>query len=172
MYMHNHTIFICFIFLLALLTQAGCESGIASSQFSGRVISIADGDTITVLTADNRQVKIRLYGIDCPESRQAFGNRARQTTSDAVSGKEVTVQPIETDKHGRTVGIVSISGDYNLDTLLVREGMAWVYPQFCKREKVCKPLRELEKTAKSEKRGLWADKEPIPPWEWRRAHRQ
>ena len=157
------TFFIFYSFFLILPAHGG-----DLSKFIARVIAVADGDTITVLTADNQQVKIRLYGIDCPESRQPFGNRAKQATSDAVFGKDVTVQPIETDRYGRTVGIVFMPGDETLNGLLVHEGMAWVYQQYCRQKAICDPLKELENTARSKNRGLWADKEPIPPWEWRR----
>jgi len=157
---------IALTFLLCLILVG--SSAAASSQFAGRVIAVADGDTITVLTADKQQVKIRLYGIDCPESKQAFGNRARQATSNAVYGKDVMVEPVEIDRYGRTVGIVFTPGGDDLNTILLREGMAWVYTQFCKKNDVCGPYRELETAARNEKRGLWADKAPVPPWEWRR----
>jgi endonuclease YncB( thermonuclease family) len=137
-------------------------------QFTGRVISVADGDTITVLTQDKQHVKIRLYGISCPKSGQPFGARAKQVTSDAVFGKNVTVQPMGTERHDQVAAIVSIPGDRPLHESLVSGGMAWVYPQCCTREVLCGPLRRLETGAKAMKRGLWADKNPTPPWEWRK----
>ena len=140
----------------------------AKIRLEGRVVSVSEGDTIIVLTQDERQVKIRLYGIDCPESKQPFGNRATQATSDAVFGKDVIVQPIDTDRYGRTVAIVLMPNGNSLNEQLVRDGLAWVYRQHCKLEDVCAHLKELEQAAKGEKRGLWADKNPVPPWEWRR----
>ena len=137
------------------------------AQFTALVIAVAEGDTITVLTPDNRQVKIRLYGIDCPESGQAFGNRAKQAASEAVHGKKVTVQPIEQDRDGWTVAVVLMPDGRSLNEHLIREGMAWVYSQYCKLEDICAPLRRLEQSVKMSKRGLWIDKAPIPPWEWR-----
>lgn len=155
-------------FILCSLFLALAACGADSPPFTGRVTAVADGDTITVMTYDNQQIKIRLYGIDCPERGQPFSNRARQITSNAVAGRDVTVQPFEIDRYGRTVGIVYISDDETLNSLLVREGMAWVYSQFCKQGKVCNPLKTLEKAARNEKRGLWADNKPVPPWEWRK----
>jgi endonuclease YncB( thermonuclease family) len=143
----------------------------AAETFTARVVSIADGDTITVLDADNRQVKVRLYGIDCPERKQPYGNRARQATADAVMGKEVNVHPISTDRYGRTVALVAAPGREMLNSWLVKEGMAWVYPQFCKRADICDRLRELEAAARAAGKGLWADKEPVEPWGWRKGRR-
>ena len=113
------------------------------SIFPARVISIADGDSITVLTSDNRQIRVRLYGIDCPERKQPYGTRARQATADAVFGKEVNIHPIDTDRHGRTVALVAAPGREMLNSWLVKEGLAWVYPQFCKRADVCDRLKDL-----------------------------
>ena len=118
---------------------------------------------ITVLTADNKHIKIRLYGIDCPGTRQPFGVLARQTIMDAIFEEDVTVQPLYQDRFGRTVAVVGIGGE-TLQEILVRDGMAWVYPKYCTQEEICNPLRNLEKTARVEKRGLWADKNPVPPW--------
>ncbi|MDR2056597.1 MAG: thermonuclease family protein [Desulfovibrio sp.] len=143
----------------------------APPSYQARVVSIADGDTITVLDADNRQVKIRLYGIDCPEKRQPYGTRARQATADAVMGKTVNVHPIDTDRYGRTVALVAVPGREMLNGWLVKEGLAWVYPQFCRRADICDRLRELERAAKEGKKGLWQDKEPVEPWVWRKGKR-
>ena len=149
--------------------QAPAQEAAADlAQFTGTVIAIAEGDTITVLNADKQHVKIRLYGIDCPEIGQAFGNHAKQSTSDAVFGKRVTVQPTGTDRYGRMVAIVLMPDGNSLNEHLVRDGLAWVYPQFCIREEICAPLTKLEQAVKLSKRGLWIDKEPVPPWEWRR----
>jgi endonuclease YncB( thermonuclease family) len=137
-------------------------------QFTGLVISVADGDTFTVITHDKQQVKIRLYGIDCPENGQAFSKRARDATSAAVFGQNVTVQPLDPDRDGRTVALVLMPGGKSLNEHLVRDGLAWVYPQYCKQEEICAPLRQLEQAVRRSKRGLWVDKEPVPPWEWRR----
>jgi len=77
------------------------------AQFTGRAVAVADGDTITVLTQRKQQVRIRLYGIDCPESGQPFSARAKQAASDAVFGKKVTEQPIEKEIKQKCLNIVS-----------------------------------------------------------------
>lgn len=155
------------VFLLLLLPSFAH----AAQPYPARVISVQDGDSITVLTSDNRQVKIRLYGIDCPERKQAFGNRARQATASAVHGKTVNVQPVEKDRYGRTVAIVTQPDGEMLNAWLVKEGMAWVYPQYCKRADICNRLKELEADARAAKIGLWTE-EAAPPWVWRRAENQ
>jgi endonuclease YncB( thermonuclease family) len=139
--------------------------------FPARVISVADGDTITVLTADHQQIRVRLYGIDCPERRQPFGNRARQATTGAVHGRDVNIHPIDTDRYGRTVALVAAPGREMLNSWLVKEGMAWVYTQYCTRADVCDRLRELEREAREKKVGLWADGKAVEPWVWRRKGR-
>ena len=134
----------------------------AAPTFTALVTAVADGVTLTVLTAqDKRQVKIRLYGIDCPESRQTFGKRAKQASSDAVFGKNVTVQPINTEHHGLTAAVVLMPGGKSLNEHLIREGLAQVSAQHCTQEDICAPLSRLEKSAKVQKRGMWEDKKAV-----------
>lgn len=133
--------------------------------WQGKVVGISDGDTITVLTENKQQMKIRLYGVDTPERRQDFGERARQFTSDQVFGKTVDVDPVDTDRYGRTVGIVTIDGQV-LNRALVESGMAWVYEQYCTRQE-CSEWRQLQEKAKAGKVGLWSIPNPTPPWEFR-----
>jgi micrococcal nuclease len=97
--------------------------------WQGKVIGIAEGDTITVLHKSKR-VRIRLYGVDCPEKGQHFGENAKQFTSDMVLGKEVEVQQPTLDEYGHMAGIVSIDGDI-LNRELVKHGYAWVYREYC-----------------------------------------
>lgn len=143
-------------------------SGVARAQvFTGRVVGVSDGDTITVLAPGNRQVKVRLDGIDAPESRQDYGQRAKQMASDLVFGKQVTVTTKERDRYGRTVGAVTVGGvDVNL--AMVSAGMAWWYRQYAPGNAA---LERAESSARAARRGLWASPSPIPPWEFRRGGR-
>lgn len=154
-------------FILALLLSF---PAFAAQYIEGKVVGISDGDTITVLTDEKRQVKIRLYGVDCPESKQAFGTRARQSTSGHVFGKRVRVEVADTDRYGRTVGIVTAPDGTVLNRELLTEGMAWLYTAYCKAP-VCKEWRKEELAARRAKVGLWADSSPTPPWEYRKAVR-
>ncbi|MDP2030756.1 MAG: thermonuclease family protein [Thiobacillus sp.] len=133
----------------------------ACADFSGRVVSIADGDTITVLV-ERQQVKVRLVEIDTPEKAQAFGAKAKQALGDMVFGKDVAVEEHGKDRYARTLGRVMVNGqDANAE--MVRQGYAWVYRKYS----LNPDLLRLEFEAREAKRGLWVDPEPVPPWEWR-----
>ena len=134
-----------------------------SLAWQGKVVGISDGDTITVLH-NNRGEKVRLYGIDTPEKRQDFGNKAKQFTSNMVFGKYVEVESVTKDRYGRTVGLVYINGQC-LNEELVRAGFAWVYIKYCKKA-ICADWSRIEAAAKVNKTGLWSHN-PIPPWEFR-----
>ena len=137
--------------------------------WSGKVIGVADGDTITVLH-DEKPQKIRLYGIDCPEKKQPFGKKAKQFTSDLLFGKDVDIEPVAIDRYGRTVAFVRV-GSVNVNEELIKEGLAWVYLHYCKLP-LCTDWQGLELTAQAEKRGLWGDSSHIAPWEYRRQKRK
>lgn len=142
--------------------------------FEGRVVHIADGDTITVLTHESQQVKIRLYGIDCPERKQAFGRRAQEFTKNRVANQIVNVQVMDTDHYGRTVGIVRFQDGNNLHNLneeLLSNGLAWHYSQYCKAE-FCTEWKNHEMRARQKQLGLWKDKQPVEPWNFRKMNRR
>ncbi len=128
---------------------------------------MSDGDTTTVLHDGNGE-RIRLHGIDCPEKRQAFGKRAKQLTSNLVFGKTVTVQVMDRDRYGRTVGVVLLSDGRSLNHELVRAGLAWMYRRYTNDQS----LSDLEEEARVAGRGLWADPHAVPPWEWRARRRR
>lgn len=133
----------------------------AYADFSGRVVSIADGDTLTILQ-DREQVKVRLVEIDAPEKGQAFGNRSKQSLSNMCFDKEAQIKDKGKDRYGRTLGRVYCDGtDANAEQ--VRQGMAWVYDKYVTDHS----LYRLQDEARTAKRGLWVDVNPLPPWEWR-----
>lgn len=139
-----------------------------SEIIEGRVVGIADGDTITVLDDTNTQHKIRLAGIDAPEKKQAFGNSSKKSLSDLVFAKSVTVETDKRDKYGREVGKVLVGGvDANLEQ--VKRGMAWHYKAYEREQSVIdrKVYADAENEAKHARRGLWTDAAPEPPWEFR-----
>jgi len=137
--------------------------------WSGKVVGVADGDTITVLR-DKQPQKIRLYGIDCPEKRQPFGKKAKQFTSELAFGKVVEVEPVATDRYGRTVAFVRVE-NISVNEELIKEGLGWVYMRYCKLP-LCVEWQGLQLTAQDEKRGLWGDSDHIPPWDFRRQERK
>lgn len=140
----------------------------SAEQFTGKVVGISDGDTISVLR-EGKAVKVRLYGVDAPEQAQAFGTKARQLTGDLAFQREVTVVIHATDRYGRLVGEVLLPDGRTLNHELVRAGLAWWYRQYAPKDTA---LAQLEAEAKTAKRGLWADAQPVPPWEWRKPHRE
>lgn len=146
--------------LLALFLTVSC----VAETLSGRIVGVTDGDTVTLLTPENRQMKIRLYGIDAPEARQAFGTRARQALSSMVFSKDAKAEVRSTDRYGRTVAWLYVDGG-NINEAMVQQGFAWWYQSFAKKDT---RLEELQNEAKAARRGLWSDKAPVPPWEWRK----
>ena len=132
--------------------------------FEAKVIGVQDGDTITVLK-DREPIKVRLHGIDAPEKKQPFGTRARQFTSDLVFSKTVRIEGEKKDRYGRLLVVVILADGRYLNEEIVYEGYAWWYRQYAPGDKV---LEGLEDDARQHKRGLWADNQPVPPWEWRK----
>ena len=146
------------LLLVTLTVQAG--------TLTGKVVGVHDADTLTLLVAGNQQVKVRLAGIDAPELAQPYGQQAKQALSALAFGKEARVESAGLDKYGRTLGTVFV-GTVNVNAALIEQGAAWVYrkyphdPQFL----------TLEAQAQAEKRGLWAEANPIPPWDWRQGEK-
>lgn len=139
---------------------------ISAWGWSGVVSYIPDGDTIHVTQADGSVVKIRLYGIDCPESAQPGGFEATQFVRTIGYNVLVEAETVDVDKYGRQVALVTVGGE-SLNKLIVQAGHAWVYTRYCLKD-ICDELRESEAIAKASSRGLWAGTDPIPPWEWRK----
>lgn len=149
---------------IALLLAFAVLSWTAWADFSGKVVAVKDGDTIEVLRDGTNAVRVRLSGIDCPEKKQAFGNKAKLFTSRLVFGKTVKVLDKGKDRYGRTLGEVILEDGRSLNHELVRAGLAWWYRQYAKKDK---ELERLERKARVTKSGLWFDTEPVPPWQWR-----
>jgi endonuclease YncB( thermonuclease family) len=132
-----------------------------AQQLVGKVIGVKDGDTIEVLI-DGKPMKIRLFGIDCPEKKQAYGTKAKDFTASLSFGKTVSIQSKGTDKYRRMLGFVFLPDGRNLNHELVKAGYAWRY-KYNKNNL----LLMLEAQARNKRLGLWADAKPIPPWEFR-----
>jgi endonuclease YncB( thermonuclease family) len=135
---------------------------------TGRVVGVSDGDTITVLAAGDRQLKVRLDGIDAPESSQAFGAKSKQSLSELVYGRTVTIAGSKTDRYGRTVGSVSLDGQ-DIGLMQIERGNAWFYRQYADElgGDRARGYEQAERRARADQRGLWADRKPVEPWEWR-----
>jgi micrococcal nuclease len=130
--------------------------------YPAKVISIIDGDTIHVLVADKQDVKIRLSGIDAPEQQQPFSKQSEQALSDKILGQTVEVKAHDTDRYGRTVADVFL-GDRWINLEMVADGWSWHYVAYSSDRR----LAEAEQKARKKKAGLWADRNPVPPWKFR-----
>ncbi|SDH25794.1 thermonuclease family protein [Nitrosomonas sp. Nm132] len=141
----------------------------AAQEYRGRVVAISDGDTLTILDSNKRQIKVRLAEIDTPESKQPYGSKAKQELSALAYNKTAIIKAQSTDRYKRVVGRVYV-GNVDVNAELVRRGSAWVYRQYAKDKK----LFLLEDQARKKRVGLWSlpESEKIPPWEWRRFKRR
>ena len=152
------------LFLSILLFLNACD--VTEKPVTGKVVGVSDGDTITLLI-DGREEKVRLFGIDCPELHQAFGRRAKKFTSRMVFGKTVSLTRAEKDQYGRTLGVITVDGEF-LDRALVRTGHAWHYRKYSSSS----VLDSLENEARLHRRGLWADPDAVEPWKFRKRKRE
>lgn len=157
--------------LLFFVALASSFAAIAEA-YSGLVVSVADGDTVTLLDDTKRQHKVRLAGIDAPEKAQAFGNVSRQHLAQLVFQKRVNIEYEKHDRYKREVGKILVARrDINL--LQIEAGLAWHYKKYQSEQPPAdRPTYSAaENYAASERRGLWRDPSPTPPWEFRKLKR-
>ena len=166
-----------FALLSAFTFSVSCLAG---DVIQGRVVSVSDGDTITVLDADHQQHKIRLSGIDAPEKAQPFGQRSKENLSRLIFGRDVAVEWRKKDRYGRTVGKVMVAEPACREAACPKildachaqiiAGMAWWYRQYAKEQESGDANRyeQSELEARARRIGLWSDPQPTPPWEWRK----
>ena len=151
--------------LVALLYAAiSFTAQAASHKINGKVVSVADGDTLTILDNNHEQHRVRLAEIDAPEKAQNFGQVSKQSLADLTFGKMADATCSDTDRYGRSVCKVVVDG-INVNTEQVARGYAWVYAQYASKFSV---LHGYQLKAKADRKGLWSDPKPVPPWEWRR----
>jgi endonuclease YncB( thermonuclease family) len=157
---------------LAVDTAAFYVLSAAAEELNGKVVRVADGDTITVLDPGNKQHKIRLMGIDAPEKGQAFGNVSRESLASMVAGRNVVVEWHKRDRYGRLVGQV-FSDSHDVGLVQIERGLAWHYKAYAREQRPedAREYAQAEVDAKVARRGLWADLGPVAPWEWRRGIR-
>lgn len=151
------------ILIFSLLLFFCCSILVAQT---GRVIKVKDGDTIVILDTENVQHIIRVANIDCPERGQPFSNVAKTFVSEEIYGDIVIVESIKVDKYNRVVGNVFYQNK-SLSEELLKNGLAWHYTYFSNSA----VLSDLEATAKKQKIGLWSEKNPINPYNWRKGIR-
>ncbi|MFP4049836.1 MAG: thermonuclease family protein, partial [Desulfovermiculus sp.] len=157
---------LCGLCVIALLLTWSPSPAHAGAAF---VLWVTDGDSLTVIDRDFRLQRIRVYGIDCPESDQPFGFKARMKTAWEVWCRPVILHPVEEDRYGRLVARVQ-RHNTDLSAVLVSSGLAWVYDRYC-RKSVCRKWSEMEGHARQNEQGLWSESDPVPPWDWRQGER-
>jgi len=132
-----------------------------------RVVFVHNADSLTIEPIESgSRAKVHLYGIECPELDQPSGETARGFVQKLTLFKEVTVRPTPQNMDGYDItAIVEVPGMGDLQSILLSEGLAWVYPQFCAD---CETWAAMQAQARIWRKGLWADKDPVEPWEWRK----
>ncbi len=149
------------VFVLIILALNFCA--FSQKKISGKVIGISDGDTFSILTADNKTQKIRLAHIDCPEKKQAFGNAAKKALSDLIYLQNVDVSYFSSDRNGRIIGEVFFQKKF-INLFMIEKGFAWHFKKYSKDIR----FSNAEIVARKNKIGLWSVKNPIEPWVFRK----
>ncbi|WP_027366950.1 thermonuclease family protein [Desulfocurvibacter africanus] len=159
------------ILIILILALQACtptvQPDLPAGAWVGIVDQVYDGDTLTVIDPERGRVRVRLYGVDCPELRQAGGIQARDTARRLLLQKSVIVQTIDVDRYGRNVARVRVQ-DSDVSEALVKAGHAWVYGRYCRIE-ACRSWADLQEQAQGQGLGLWTDPAPIAPWAWRKS---
>ncbi len=152
-------------FLLLFVFTGEC---LGKKLLRASVLRVVDGDTL-VVRYRNTKMRVRLWGIDSPERKQAFSGEAKKFAERLLLGRRVKIYPKDRDDYDRLVAIVKVGGKC-VNEELIKAGLAWVHIRYC-REKICDSWRRRERKARKRKLGLWHDANPAPPWEWKRKHR-
>ena len=153
------------ILLNKIITLTFCfflSGSLVAAEIQGKVIRVLDGDTIDVLQ-DKKPVRVRLLNIDAPEKKQAYGSWSTNQLKALVAGQPVTVTYTQKDRYGRVLGRVVTTNGTEANRYMVQSGAAWVYERY----NTDNSLPALQRVAQEQKRGLWAESHPVPPWEWR-----
>lgn len=157
---------VCRWLAVPMLALALAAPSWAAKTIEGKVISVADGDTLTLVDANREKVKVRLGQIDAPESAMPYGGKAKQALADKVFGKQVSIAVETKDRYGRVVGVVWLQGK-EINLQLLEEGMAWWYKDYSSDKR----YQVAQEQARQAKKGLWEQANPQAPWEWRKQQR-
>ena len=149
-------------------TTATCICENDFCDYCVKVVGITDGDTFKGLTKDNDEIKFRIYGIDAPEKKQAFGTRSKQHFADLIFGNTVGIKVHKKDYFGRLVVWVYTPDGKDVSAEMIKAGMAWHFKKYDK----SKEYAIMENEAKLKRVGLWVDKEPIAPWNFRKSRKK
>jgi len=159
------------LILFLALTFASASFLVAQTEtLVGKVVRVADGDTIELQPSEGPQFRVRFQGIDAPELHQPFGMESQRFLKSLINGKTILVKVEKTDRYGRTVGRIWLPRDeegkrpLDVEEKMLNMGLAWHYSYFNHEKK----LARAQENAQNAKRGLWSESNPIPPWKWRK----
>ena len=158
---------ICYLRRVVITLFAIIPLALSAQMLRGNVVKISDGDTFTLLLNGNEQVMVRIDGIDAPEKGQAFGNRAKEYLSSLIWGEIITVCVSKTDRYGRSIGKVSTPTIEDVGLEMIKAGYAWQYRDYNND----KSYSAAENNARKLLKGLWQDRNPIRPQDFRKRKR-
>lgn len=160
-------IYLAIFLQILLLADTAC----AGRTIEGMVRAVYDGDTVLLTTREESRLKVRLYGIDAPETRkpdrpgQPYGDISKRTLMYKIMGRRVTAEIVDIDQYKRAVAVIRYEGrDINRE--MVAEGMAWAYRQYLQGPYESEYINS-ETRARSRRAGVWRESNPQPPWEFR-----
>lgn len=151
------------ILLVVLLSFSSCITPAQAASFSAKVVAVVDGDTVRIQLSDTKATVI-LFGIDCPELGQSFGEEAKKFTDEKCFNKVVSIELQGKDKMGRLLGVITLADGTNLNHELVHQGLAWWSDKYAPKDEM---LKRYHSAAKTSHRGLWSASNPVPPWIFR-----
>lgn len=152
------------ITIITVLSVLSFISTSATEFITAKVVKVSDGDTFTILTKGKEQIRIRIYGIDAPEKGQPYSEKSRLYLADMIAGQDVTIEITSTDRYRRKIAKVKTETVDDVSLEMLRAGYAWHYSYFDK----TKAYIQAEKEAKERREGLWADENPVNPYEYRK----
>lgn len=164
----SRTVSLLLALQVLLLFVSTINAAYAEPVILGKVIAIADGDTLTILDEDKQQYRIRLAGIDAPERAQPFGDASRRNLSELAYGRLVAADCPKVDRYKRLVCVVRVDGS-DVSFAQIKAGLAWHYKKYANEQSHGdrEAYSDAEIEARVARRGLWAETATIPPWEWR-----
>jgi micrococcal nuclease len=148
--------------LVLALAVAVVYPTLSWADFVARVVTVHEGDRLTI-RYDGRIENIYLQDVDCPEIKQPFGKQAKHAMAAYVGNRDVVVRSLKRDRHGRTTAEIFLQDGRNVGHELVKEGLAWLQTDTAQDQR----FGEVEQLARAEKKGLWSEPNPVPPWEWK-----
>jgi endonuclease YncB( thermonuclease family) len=151
------------VILLLVIAALFLASAANAAEISGVVVKVHDGDTVNIQDDGGTIYKVRLAEIDAPELAQPFGKESRDSLADMLKFKTVKLDYDSRDQYGRVIGRITLDG-VDVNTAAVRKGLAWFYPAYGKDQ----AIKQVEEIARALEAGLWADPNPVPPWEYRK----